>query len=501
VTAARKRSARVDVAVASRLHLRAEMTKRALFLFTLLAACADVPEVETLDAAAEPETEAAAFCPVVIGMSWRTPTLMSASATNLAPPDVATGANGDAMAAWLEYSNGSVRVKTARYVVSGFFRVWQTTSFEIADWSVTLADVPPLVGPRVVMDDQGDATVAWLEYARNGQGEYVLRVKSRYYNASIDGWFAPFEHDVITSTSPVTSPLGITSDANGNALLVWDRQTHVMYRRYTESNFNWTWSRSVEALLAGATELSVAGNASGDAIFLWQYQGATITKRYDAVWDTLEPPVGAIFTHGGPASAPQAAINNDGDIVLTWIEPGSFGTAGMRVVRWPAADASPPSTSTSFSSMIPPAGAPPRPGVAFTGDDHAVGVFHGNSGGFRNAYARRQTPTGTLVPSLSSQSLESTNDPASYPVIELTPGGNGFALWRQPNASNLAVTAARHAHQVQTPQCAESWTWGTPVTIQTTAGTAYEHALAVFPSGAAVAVWTQDGGIYGTAYR
>jgi hypothetical protein len=158
-------------------------------------------------------------------------------------------------------------------------------------------------------------------------------------------------------------------------------------------------------------------------------------------------------------------------------------------------------TATSIENPTNPA---LHPQVAMDSSRNAAVVWKSSP----NNYARVLTSSGALIPA-SNQSaslLELRNEVPEPPVVGMSAGGSGIALWSQSDGTAPSVYAHHLTHQLASPNCPEKWSWGnTPVLLESSNQSAFTPQIAMYTGGNAVAVWTENLGngmnVYANTYR
>lgn len=236
--------------------------------------------------------------------TWQAPVTVPAGLVQTAA--VAIGADGQAVLAWSKFTSSESGI---RYVVSA-------ASGSGGTWSapVDLVSSPGFVaGPDVTVDGHGAATAAWSEL---DGGNDVVWAASRPVAGT---WQAPVR---LSFADGNASDPDVGSDANGDVLAVWSTPSDA------ESSFRpagGDWTRPVVVPGSGPeAQPRLAVNARGDAVAAWPDYIAGVllgsARPAGGAWQ----PAAAVgpFASNGPLS-PRVAIGGSGDGVAVWNRIGT----------------------------------------------------------------------------------------------------------------------------------------------------------------------------------
>src|SRR3989338_4875663 len=228
--------------------------------------------------------------------------------------------NGNALAAWnFQFTGGNFGTPPELYAAAyAPLGGWSPkTSIDFG----TISDFP--APPVLAMNDSGDALLAWMGH----DGVYA----SKY--TQVSGWQ---QAKVIASGSSVfltfAESLQIAIDASGNGLLVWanDNGDILLSSQYQQLTDTWTTPQTLPNVNRGFARgaFSLAMNASGYSVVIWE----NWTFGASPAWTVYA----SLFVPGsGPGagwqtqqslyqsetwSAPTAAINDNGEIVIAWVD-------------------------------------------------------------------------------------------------------------------------------------------------------------------------------------
>jgi hypothetical protein len=175
-------------------------------------------------------------------------------------PQITMDTNGTALAVWVQGDGTSVNVWSNRYVAGAG---WGTA---VPIWTGTARN------PQIAVDAQGNALATWEQ----ADGAHIW--SSRY--AAGGGWDTPASIDI----GSVVNAIGpqIACDMNGNALVVWQQMDGTRYNiwsnRYTVGG-GWGTPAAIETDNAGdATLPQIASDANGNALAVWQQSDGVHTN-------------------------------------------------------------------------------------------------------------------------------------------------------------------------------------------------------------------------------
>ena len=235
------------------------------------------------------------------------------------------------------------------------------------------------------------------------------------------------------STASATSPQ-VAFDANGNALAVW--------REFEVANFNIHSNRYVAATGWGIPELIETDNT-------------------------------------GDASAPQMAVDSNGNALAVWAQGD-----GTRTNIWSNGYVANSAWGTAELIETDNAGSASIPRVAFDANGNALAVWRQSDGTRSNILSNRYVAG---VGWGTAELIETDNaGNASIPRVAFDANGNAFAVWKQSDGSRNNIWSNRYVANAG---------WGTAELIETDdAGTADGPKVAIDANGNALAVWWQSDG-------
>lgn len=281
---------------------------------------------------------------------------ISPDGTNAFNPKVAIGVNGannDAVIVWAQ-KNGAGQFATTQVFMSEYRAgTWQHPA-SLTD-SINPAGSRAFEDPTVAMDDNGNAIIAWRQLDGPILGvDFPLLYVSEYRAGS---WAHPanLAASFSQAANEVRFPPDVAMDNNGNAIVAWRQYSgggsgqFLVYRREYRSG---SWSAvpnvatdSISPIISGsiASGPKVAMDNSGNAIIVWNQaigepqphpyfpsdnpadDPVEITHIFKSeyrsgVWVDPANQFDNISPNGLNALAPQVAMDNNGQAMITWVQ-------------------------------------------------------------------------------------------------------------------------------------------------------------------------------------
>lgn len=238
---------------------------------------------------------------------WHAPELVEDSAIGSILPDLAIAPDGSAIAAWVveDYTSQSV---------------WANLYSPLSGWGTEQkisTDFTYSGGPRVSINTEGNAIVAWSEFTYPDDRLW----SNRFVQGS--GWTGPIRVD----PSEQDQYLSDLAPSGDNPIVVW--------RRANEYHSNITWSMyqaesgwaAPEVIATNETQtifdsVGISVNSDGQAVLIWgeyNYSRAnwTIWSRwYDPGlgWNASEA------VASGDINFPEVALGDSGPAFVTWMQ-------------------------------------------------------------------------------------------------------------------------------------------------------------------------------------
>ncbi|HEX7127218.1 MAG TPA: hypothetical protein VF406_15775 [Thermodesulfobacteriota bacterium] len=280
---------------------------------------------------------------------------------------------------------------------------------------------------------------------------------------------------------------------SGDAVAVWlqsdGSRVALWASRLDRSTGEWSTPEAIDTEgIGNSRSPQLAADGDGNVFAVWVRNSNAIPSeptvwvaRHTAagVWEEPEP----LDAGAGPGQSPQVAANDSGVAVVAWIQ-GDGTDDSVWVSRFdpfdetwrgpdhaaagsPAEDASSPSIDISdtgdvFVAWVQRASAVAQPGIWVNRFDVDLSAWNGPD-------------------EIDGQPIS-----ASSPQVGADADGNAVVLWEQAGSI--------HARRFVKGTPSTPSEWGTPQELDTSGQTADHAALAVAPTGHAVAIWRRDGG-------
>lgn len=243
-------------------------------------------------------------------------------------PAIAMDSDGDFVIAWTDSGSGYGEIRGQRFNSAG---VVQGTEFKVNTYTTG-----EQVSPAVAMDAAGDFVVAWTSYGQDGSyyGVYAQR-----YNSAGAAQGVEFKINNLTANSQSNAKVAMS--ATGDFVVAWTGYTaggggyDTYARRYSAAGVAQGGDVRVNSFTPNSQgSPAVAMDASGDYVVAWDstnqdgHLSGVFAQRYSAqgVPQGVEFKVNTYTTSA--QRVPSAAMDADGDFVVTWMslqDGGSYG--------------------------------------------------------------------------------------------------------------------------------------------------------------------------------
>ncbi|MFO1430634.1 MAG: hypothetical protein U1F76_10925 [Candidatus Competibacteraceae bacterium] len=396
-------------------------------------------------------------------------------------PQIAIAANGDAIAVWTQYDGTRNSVWANRYVAS---TGWETAgSIETdanSNWEL-----------QVATDANGNAIAVWTQQQCGNDGPCRYTIWADRYDVAGGSWGTAVQINSGDGSSYYNNSPQVAMDASGNAIVVWtqydDGNANLWTNRYVAGV---GWEGAKAQTHAGYNYNSqIAMDAKGDAIIVWMQYGINIlAKRYVAGGD-WEKTVLIESVSGYSYSNLQIAMNAGGDAIVVWGQ--CTDTQCNQGNIWASRYVADKDWETAM--QVETANLPlqcyPDQQVAMDASGNAIVVWTqytyttDNGCNQPSIQANRYTAGtgwGTAAP------IETDDKDNWGPRIAMDPSGNAIAVWTQCGGeAPCNILANRYVAGTG---------WGTAAPIDTNDQDNYYPQIAMAAGGDAVAVWTQYDG-------
>jgi hypothetical protein len=286
-------------------------------------------------------------------------------------------------------------------------------------WNVSATGWTADDSPKVSVDRQGDALLAWRACDLSTTYCYY-RIQARVKTAS-------GTTGAIRNLSPEGASVAwpeADSDDTGDSAVVWEQDGHVVGRRISASG----------SLVGSVQRLSTSGPATGPVVAVTPGGTAMAawTEIRDGSWYAvarrlkLDGTLGAPITLGsGSAEKPAIGVDRNGQFIVAWVR-------GSEVVARRIKPDSVSATKVLTSSIASYGGfGMVRAGVDRDGD--AVISYHSGGGARPQVWASRWSRTGTLAAPLRISA--STDNVGFHQALATDLDGDSMIVWTRYNSS------------------------------------------------------------------
>lgn len=395
------------------------------------------------------------------------PTVLSTTSVNASNPQIATDANADLVAVWVE--NGFIKSSTKPVNMN-----WTT--------AVTLSNTGAS-SPRIVSDLNGNATAVWVE---NG----VVKGASKPFNGN---WGAA----VSLSTGTGSSSPDLAVDFAGDVIAAWVKGSNI---ETSTKLFGANWQTRVAITSTGSALPHIAMGGSGSstrAVLVWNgTSGSTnvvyaTTKLISGAWSTKQ--IISDTTH--QAGFTDVALDSSGNATAVWykydVSNALFSNVVAQAACLPAGGTWSPIVDLSEPGMRDPSTLITH--VAYDNIGNAV-AFWNNS--FDGATFSFQSSVKPLRREWTAPiELTNGNIYAYSADIATSAWGDALAVYMFANGSSLSIQSSESNISGSTQN-----EWSIPITLSSGADNGYPHVAAtlvgnVLNSGA---IWVSFNGTHNT---
>jgi hypothetical protein len=347
-------------------------------------------------------------------------TLSDPSAFSMSP-DVASDAQGDSVAVWLQFDGANARVQVAYRPAGGSFGAPQTLSaagYEARE-------------PRVAMNAAGEAVIVWSL----GSG---LSEEAQASSAAPGGIFGAAQD--LTGFTEAASLPQVALNSHGDAIAVWEGWdgSHIRIQeasRLAGASFGAPEFLSPAGENAGTPQ--IAFDSSGDAFAAWRFDGSpasTIQGDYRPAGGAFAAPQTVSTPSSQPAQAPQVAFDAQGEGVLAWQQSDGSEPRIYASVRTPGS-----SGSFNAPSTLDPGGQEAyEPSVAGDGLSATIVSWKTFNGATNSTQAAVRPAGGGFGP---ASTVSATGPQESTPQVGIDAQGNGIAVWSRSSGPDYLLEA------------------------------------------------------------
>lgn len=340
--------------------------------------------------------------------------------------------------------------------------------------------------PTVKVDQEGNAILLWEE---GFPTQIMYRTLSK---AGLSGQL------VVNSSSNAQIMPQLAMDEKGNSILVWMEFYQDKYHIHSArkpAGQNWSIlgeiSKGVHSAHIHFTP-SISMNRSGNAVAVWQEtNGKTgFSEVHSSIY------LGGNWLPAFPISAesvqhslfPSAGIDASNNVVFVWNQFGSMNTIKSKTYRNGILSDAITASNPAFIAQ--------RPSLAMDAMGNAVVVYERfDTGPSAKANMNKYIASSTLAWNASNWSPavdisgpspnSPTGESAGYPILTLNAIGDGVAIWKEFNGSNMIIQSSGYS----------LGTWSLFRTLSTKNGPfreGYEGAVSLNLAGNLLAVWPED---------
>jgi microcompartment protein CcmK/EutM len=372
-------------------------------------------------------------------------------------PQVAVGANGNAVVVWERYNGTDNRIQVRRRAAGGSLTAVQNLS----------PSGQHAYEPQVAVDANGNAVVVWYRF--DGAHDRI-QVRRRTAAGGLSA---------VQTLSPAgqnASNPQVAVDPDGNAVAAWRRFDGTKWRIQVRRRAAGGSLSAVQTLSdAGqdASDPQVAVDRNGNAVVAWyRFDGANF--RIQAVRRTAGGSLSAVLTLSGAgqgAIRPRVAIDREGNAMVVWqtFDGADFRIQGLRRTA-----------GGSLSEVLT---------LSAAGQDAANAELGVDPEGNSVVVWSRYDGTHNRVQAsylLEVKTLSAAGKDANASQVALDRGGNAVVAWRAYDGANYRIQVRRRT---------ASGGLSAVQTLSPAGRNAYEVQLAVDPSGNAVVVWQVFDGV------
>jgi hypothetical protein len=335
---------------------------------------------------------------------------------------VASDAQGDAVAVWLQFEGAHARVLAAYRPAGGSFGAPQTLSpagYEARE-------------PRVAMNASGEAVLVWS--LGSGLSEEVQAA-----TAAPGGTFGtPVD---LTGLSSVASLPQIALDSHGDAIAVWEGWDGTNVRiedatRPAGASFGAPQYLSPAGDNAGTPQVTF--DAGGDALAAWRFDGSpasTVQSAYRPAGGEFAATQTVSAPSSQPAQSPQVAFDGSGEGTVAWQQSDGSELSVYAGVRTPGSTG-----SFGAQTMLDPgAHEAYEPQIAGDGLSNTILSWKTFNGAANTTEIAVRPAGGSFAPATT---VSGENPQEGTPEVGIDAQGNGIAVWSRSSGSGYQLEAA-----------------------------------------------------------
>ena len=366
-----------------------------------------------------------------IGVGWGTACVINPGGGSVYDePQVAMDVEGNAIAIWTQYYDGSTSVFSNRYVVGSGWGVAEV----IEDNNFVHAH-----NPRLAMNSEGIAVAVWTQDVDIWSNRYTVE----------SGWGMDELVETGSSISHIPSPT-VAVDSEGNAIYVWSRYdgtcSNVSSKRY-DIQLGWGTTELLETddERDDAALAEVAVDSDGNAVAVWN-QGYTYDYRNYSIFTSRyvagsgwEPAMQLGIEDADDECYPQVAMDAEGNAIIVWNQcDDMYSRSNISASRFVVGSGCGPVVRLDSGDS----GWHYRPEVAVDSAGNAFAVWlQEDSTGVNIWSSQYAVGTGWSMPMLAES--ESSGD-AERQKVGMDENGNAIAVWHHHDGAHYSIWSNRY---------------------------------------------------------
>lgn len=314
------------------------------------------------------------------GTNWGTPTLIeSDDAGDARYPQIAFDNNGNAIAVWQQYDDGT----RDNIMANRFDGTNWGTPVMIASNSAGFV----LGSPQIAFDGSGNAIAVW------DQHDDLTYLNFSIWANHFDGTNWSSASLLENGNSGTASAPQIAFDSNGNAIVVWHQfegiRSSIFANRFDGTN----WLPSPALVETDDVESArfpqIAFDGSGNAIVVWQQNDGTReniwANRYNVAsntWSGFAGGAGPVLIENDAenANSPRIAIDSSGKAIAVWRQNNGHPLSSLNRLNIFANRFDGTNWATATNIAYSNAGDAYPPDIAFDSNGNAIAAWGQNDG-------------------------------------------------------------------------------------------------------------------------
>lgn len=377
-------------------------------------------------------------------------------------PFVAMSADGRFVITWGSFNQDGVNsggVYAQRYSSAG---LPQGPEFRVNTYTTSNQNEP-----AAAIDDDGDFIIAWNSTGQDGDRDGVYAQRYSATGAPQGPEFRVNSYTTGSQGSPA-----VAMDAEGNFVIVWSGIDHdfigsaVYAQLYDATGVPVGTEFRVNATTGGGAIPSVAMDDDGDFVVTWHGDGTVVGDNdiHARCFSASGVPQGAEFRVNvhttNPQLEPSAAMDADGNFVVTWASRDQDGSGNGIYARRYSAGGVPRGTEFRVNAFTTNLQLNATAAMNATGDFVISWMSYGHDGSGIGVYAQRFNVAG--LPQGPEFRVNSyTTDDQWFPSAAMDADGNFAIAWLSDgqDGSDGGVYAQRYAVSTRPAVTASEFVW------------------------------------------